>query len=200
MTGLIEWGVATLTLSGQTESGDRYVVKPESNSVLVAVVDGLGHGAEAAAAAEAAVEQLEKYAHETIISLVNRCHTELQKTRGVVMNLASFDGQDNTMTWLSVGDVEGMLLRADAQANPQREAVLQRGGVVGYQLPSLSAVVIPVIPGDTLIFATDGVNSGFTDGLNLSNSPQQIADHILAKFNKGTDDALVLVARYVGDR
>jgi serine/threonine protein phosphatase PrpC len=199
MKDLIEWGVAMLALPGQTESGDRYVVKPGSNNVLVAAVDGLGHGAEAAAAAKIAVEQLESYAHETVISLVNRCHIELKKTRGVVMTLASFNGQDSTMTWLGVGDVEGILFHADAQANPRREAVMQRGGVVGYQLPSLGATVIPVMPGDLLIFATDGVNGGFADNLNLSDHPQQIADDILAKFNKGTDDALVLVSRYLGE-
>jgi len=197
--GLIEWGVATQILPGQAESGDRSVVKPFSKGVLVAVVDGLGHGAEAAAAAKIAVDQLESYAHEAIISLVNRCHIELKRTRGVVMTLASFNGQDNTMTWLSVGDVEGMLLRADTQTNPQREVVMQRAGVVGYQLPSLGAMVIPVKPGDTLIFATDGIHNGFAEGLTVTASPQQIAEHILAKFNKGTDDALVLVARYVGD-
>jgi len=29
-------------------------------------------------------------------------------------------------------------------------------------------------------------------------TPQQIADHILAEDSKGTDDSLVLVARYLG--
>jgi len=51
---LIEWGVATLALPGETQSGDRHLVKPVGSTVLVAVVDGLGHGAEAATAAQAA--------------------------------------------------------------------------------------------------------------------------------------------------
>lgn len=34
--------------------------------------------------------------------------------------------------------------------------------------------------------------------LNVHDRPQQIADHILARFGKVTDDALVLVARYLG--
>src|SRR5216684_973838 len=49
---LIEWGVATLALPGEAQSGDRHLVKPVGSSVLVAVVDGLGHGAEAATAAQ----------------------------------------------------------------------------------------------------------------------------------------------------
>src|SRR5205814_9273794 len=62
---LIEWGVASLALPGEAESGDRHLVKPVGTGVLVAVVDGLGHGAEAASAAKAAVAALERHATES---------------------------------------------------------------------------------------------------------------------------------------
>jgi hypothetical protein len=76
--------------------------------------------------------------------------------------------------------------------------VLLQGGVVGLHLPALRGVVLPVAPGDTLLLATDGVRSGFASGLRLEEAPQQLADRILARDAKGTDDALVLVARYRG--
>ena len=41
------------------------------------------------------------------------------------------------MTWLGVGNVDGFLLRADNQTKPAHESLFLRGGVVGYQLPSL---------------------------------------------------------------
>src|SRR3989442_1880853 len=85
---LIEWGVASLALPGEAESGDRHLVKPVGTGVLVAVVDGLGHGAEAAAAAQAAVAALERHATESPVPLVERCHRALQGTRGVVMSVA----------------------------------------------------------------------------------------------------------------
>jgi hypothetical protein len=53
--------------------------------------------------------------------------------------------------------------------------------------------------GDTLVFATDGVRREFTQRLALGDGPQQLADRILGQYAKGTDDALVLVARYVGE-
>jgi len=56
-----------------------------------------------------------------------------------------------------------------------------------------------VAPGDTLVLATDGIQSGFADELAVDASPQQLADQILARSGKSTDDALVLVARYVGE-
>jgi len=48
----IEWAVAELAQPGQSESGDRHLVLPTPDGGLVAVVDGLGHGAEAANAAK----------------------------------------------------------------------------------------------------------------------------------------------------
>lgn len=195
---LLDWGVATLALSGEHESGDRHLVKFFRNGALVAVVDGLGHGAEAAEAAGLAVETLERHASESIIPLLRRCHAVLPRTRGVVMSVASFNAVDATMTWLGVGNVEGVLVHAAPESAPDKESLLLRGGVVGGQLPGLRAAVFQVAPGDTLIFTTDGISSGFTTGLNIEGSPQQIADGIMDRHRKGSDDALALVARYRG--
>jgi serine/threonine protein phosphatase PrpC len=198
---LIEYGVATLTLPGETESGDLHVVQPVGTGVLVGVVDGLGHGAEAAIAARAAVATLRKHAHEAVLPLLQRCHRALLRTRGVVMSLAFFQGSDGSMTWLGVGNVECVLLYTDLAARPARPvrtSLVTRGGIVGSELPELRAEVLSIAPGDTLLVATDGIKDGFADGLSTETPPQQLADQILARSCKGTDDALVLVARYLG--
>src|SRR5436309_11591566 len=105
----LEWGVAELTLPGQTQSGDRFVLKLFDGGALAGVIDGLGHGDEAAAAAVAAATILEAHPHEPVATLVSRCHQQLQRTRGAVMSLASFDARENTLTWIAVGNVEGVL-------------------------------------------------------------------------------------------
>ncbi|MFN2269354.1 MAG: SpoIIE family protein phosphatase [Anaerolineae bacterium] len=195
----IECGVALRQFSGQDESGDGYLVESHPDGVLIAVVDGLGHGPQAAEVTKVAVAALEGHADKSVDFLFKRCHRELAGTRGVVMSLASFSLCNGTMTWAGVGNVTGLLLRADSQAERTRETLLPRGGVVGYRLPSLYPVVIFVALGDVLIFATDGLRSGFTEDVPLNDAPQQIAEHILEHYGRGTDDALVLVARYVGD-
>ncbi|MGH7866805.1 MAG: SpoIIE family protein phosphatase [Candidatus Dormibacteraceae bacterium] len=197
---LLEIGVASRALTGEPESGDRHVVKRFRNGALLAVVDGLGHGAEAAEAAKIAIATLVDRPQDSVITLVRRCHEELLRSRGVVMSVASVNSRDETVSWLSVGNVESILVRADASANPAYESPILRGGVVGSRLPPLRASVVPVAAGDTLILATDGIKSGFARGLHLEAPPQQIADHILVGHIKGTDDALVLVARYRGTR
>ena len=196
---LVEYATASMIIPGESESGDRHIVIPTPTGTLIAVIDGLGHGAEAAEASRVAVATLERYAEESVIALIRRCHKQMKATRGAVMSLASFNRQDHTVIWLGVGNVEGVLLRADTQASPARENIVMRGGVVGYQLPPLQAVVTPVSPNDILIFATDGIRNGFDRNLFLNAPLQQIADAICAQHSKGTDDALVLVARYLGN-
>ncbi len=194
----IDWGAAAAAQPGQAVSGDRFVVAPFPNGALVAVVDGLGHGEQAAAAAEIAATTLQAHASEPVIALVRRCHDALARTRGAVLTLASLNGLDNTMTWLGVGNVEGVLLRDATNSPRDAERVLLRGGVVGYQLPPLRASVVSLARGDTLILASDGIKGSFADDVMLADSPQQIADRILAGCNKAIDDALVLIVRYLG--
>ena len=196
---MIDWGVAAQALAGQMESGDLHLVKRVGRGTLVAAVDGLGHGTEAAAAARTAVAALDRYAEESLVPLVRRCHEALAGSRGVVMSLAYVDGVQPSLTWLGVGNVEGVVRHAARNARPARSSLVTRGGIIGgAALPELRTDVVPVAPGDLLIFATDGIRGGFAEGLPSDATPQQLADQILARYGKGTDDALVLVARYAG--
>jgi phosphoserine phosphatase RsbX len=197
---LIDWGVASSAVPGETQSGDLHLVKPLAGGVLIAVVDGLGHGAEAATAARRAVATLDEHASESVLALLERCHWALKGSRGVVMSLAFADRRQNALTWAGVGNVECMLFHATAAtpANPTRASLVTRGGIVGSELPQIRAQVVPLAAGDVLIFATDGIREGFSDALQFEAPPQQLAEHILSQHGKGTDDALVLVARYRG--
>lgn len=191
----IAWGWAGSAL--EAESGDLHVVVPFPGGALVVLIDGLGHGPEAAAAAATAIPVLEAHASEPVVGLVQRCHDALRKTRGAVMSLASFRTADSSMTWLGVGNVEAILVRGDGTRG---EAIAVRGGVVGYQLPPLRTSTVRVSPGDALIMVTDGIHRDFTAGFTIEHSPQEIAESILARSNRGTDDAHVVVARYLGVR
>lgn len=194
---LIEWHAAGSTRPGETESGDLLVVQNFADGVLLGVVDGLGYGKEAAAAGRAALAALTESPQAPVISLVEHCHKRLRLTRGVVLSLASYKVNEGTMTWMGVGNVEGVFLRCDPEAIPRYEALLLRSGVVGDFLPRLSASVVRVMPGDILIFATDGIHSDFLTYVNPSDSAERIANRIFAECARKADDALVLVTRFV---
>jgi serine/threonine-protein kinase RsbT len=91
-----------------------------------------------------------------------------------------------------------VLVRASTSAHPKRIALTGRGGVVGSRVPSARVVTVDVAYGDTLVLATDGLRSGFASAVAVHEDPQATADALLSAFGRDTDDACVLVARYLG--
>jgi phosphoserine phosphatase RsbX len=194
---LIEAGVAEAALPGESESGDLHLIAAHPGGVLVAAIDGLGHGSEAAEVARIARATLEENPGAELPDLFVSAHSALARTRGVVMSLASF-APSARVTWLGVGNVEGTLVRAEGGIVRRADSILLRGGVVGFQLPPLRPSTTHVEPGDLLILATDGISPGYVPEVDPAAGPEAIADRILAEYGRGADDALVLVARYVG--
>lgn len=193
----VEWGEAHHHSPGQTESGDRAVVLPHRRGVLLAVIDGCGHGPEAARAAQVAVSALRASPDETALGQLARCHAALGDTRGVVMTLADFDAGDGTLTLCGVGNVEAHLFRfRPAKGSSARETALLRAGILGGERAFPHASVVPIHGGDVLVMHTDGIRPDVGADLPLRQSAQRLADQILARHTKGTDDALVLVARF----
>lgn len=193
---LVYW-VAARPIPGESESGDKYVVADFPDGTLVAVIDGLGHGQSAAASAGLAAQVLTEHAGEPLVEVVKRCHEELRKARGVVMSVAVFNAAAASMTWIGVGNVEGILLRASAGENAKLASLISRGGIVGDRLPSLNPITVPVLPGDLLLLATDGIGSMFLRDVRYIEHPQQLVRHIFMEYAKTTDDALILGARWI---
>jgi serine/threonine protein phosphatase PrpC len=181
-----------------TISGDSHVVKPLPEGVLAAVIDGLGHGDEAADAARIAGQTLSSSPHEDTVSLLWRCHEALKETRGAVLTVV-FIAPGGVMTWVGVGNIEGVIFRGNADGPARTYHAVLRGGVVGHRMPPLTAESFSMQPRDTLVLATDGIRPEFADALMPDEEPQAIADRLLAQYRKGTDDALVLVVRCLGD-
>jgi hypothetical protein len=188
--------VAARPIAGEHVSGDRHVAV-SSTRLVVAVIDGLGHGPEAAHAAGRAAEIVETHPDERPDALLRRCHDALRNTRGAAMTVASIDPVVGEMTWLGVGNVQATVLQRRTR-DARREWVPLRGGVVGYLLPALRPGTVRLQRDDVLVLATDGVRPVFGEWPAPAEAPQDVADRILADQSRGTDDALVLVARYRG--
>lgn len=195
-TPFLQYWVAARPIAGQNESGDQYVVAPFPGGTLVAVIDGLGHGDEAADAAKHAAQTLTAHAHEPVTMLMARCHSELRSMRGAVISMASFDAAAGAMTWLGIGNVDGMLLQTSPDENVRRASLVPRGGIVGDRFPPLTPVTLPIHPGDLLLFATDGIGSMFIKDVRHMEHPRQLVHHIFVEHAKTTDDALILGAQW----
>jgi negative regulator of sigma-B (phosphoserine phosphatase) len=192
----LELGVAERALPGERRSGDRAVLAAYEGGALVAAIDGLGHGAEAADAADVAAEVLIAHPDVEPTRLLDACHHALSGTRGAVMTLAWFDLLHERLSWTGVGNVEGRLVHAAAGLGAPTEGALTKGGVVGYNLPSIRVTSAELLADDVVVLATDGIDSGFAGAIMAGGAAQDIADRILAEHGKRADDALVVVVRY----
>ncbi|MGH9488623.1 MAG: SpoIIE family protein phosphatase [Terriglobales bacterium] len=193
----IHWAFSHQPKEGETISGDAALVREMEGGCLLAVADGLGHGAEAALAAEKTMQVLRSAEHAKFIPLLRACHAALQLTRGAVLSLAWINYSDDTLTWQGVGNVSGMLLRAGISGESAREHLLCRGGTVGVSLPPPYAAITSLAPRDTLLLFTDGLDEHqvfqFSDTLMV---PERAAAVLMRDCRRPNDDALVLVARY----
>jgi phosphoserine phosphatase RsbX len=196
----LDRGVAGIAIEGEQRSGDLAVFAPYPDGGLVAVIDGLGHGDEAADASAIAGEVIRAHSGDPAKHLLDRCHEALRKTRGVVMTLAWFDLRDESVWWVGVGNVEARFVRGASLYGDRHDSALVMGGVVGYNLPAVRPARTDLMPGDAVVFATDGIDPNFAGSLTPHLPAQRLADRIFENHHKGTDDALAAVVRYVADR
>jgi serine phosphatase RsbU (regulator of sigma subunit) len=197
-SALAEWGASARPIPGETVSGDDHVAVPLPSWLLFAVVDGLGHGPEAARASAAAVRTLESDPGARPEELIRRCHEALRRTRGVAMTIACVDAVVDEVVWFGVGNVHAALLQPESPDAKGRHWAPLRGGVVGYVLPSVRPTRTPIRPDDVLVFATDGVRPVFGAWPSPSEAPSDVAQRILDDQGRESDDALVLAVRYRG--
>jgi hypothetical protein len=195
----VEWSVVSQPSPGESVSGDEHVVVPSRDGLLLAVIDGLGHGEEATLAARKAADVLAQHADDGVIALVQQCHRALRDTRGAAMTVIALNRREGTATALGIGNVETVLVRANRQSRPRRESVLLRNGVVGYNLPVLQTGVHAIHPGDVVVFATDGVREDFGDTVDAAQPLPQLVEQIVARKRRGHDDALVLACKILDD-
>ena len=196
----VEWGVATRCRRGEAANGDLSVITLLPDGALVAAIDGLGHGLEAARAARTVGDVLRDTPGHDLVFLVRRCHTALKGTRGAVISLAFLSSSRSTMTWLGVGNVEGRLMSGVPSVTRTKGSLAVASGLPGHELPEVSTATLDLQPGDVLHLATDGIAPTFADSLDVSGSLQAITDRILHDYSKATDDALVVAVRYLGSR
>jgi len=190
----IETALATLPLPGQVESGDLSLVKRVGKGTLIAVVDGLGHGEEAATAAYVAIGALDRYSREPLADLVRRCHGAMVGMRGVVLGLAYLDPQAGTMTWLGVGNIGGVLLHANFRSRPPRSGSCRRRASWApmNRTRHRGSSAHRGRHHHPLLRWDQGRICGIVDARQLGAGDRRFHHH---RHVKGTDDALVLVAR-----
>lgn len=177
-------GAAWRPKPGEVECGDRVVVlDDEPDRLLVAVIDGLGHGARAASAADAAARFVTDNRSLSLVELFERCHRSLGATRGVAMTVVRVDRTLSVLTHAAVGNVELVSM------SQQRFRPIPEPGVVGGRLRRVREAKASYGAGDLFVLLSDGVSSRLDLEPYRALHPQDAADAIIRQHAKDHDDA-----------
>ncbi len=190
----IEIGAATLPKPGEKLNGDCFMYNHLSpTKTVAAVIDGLGHGTDAHMASQMAKEQLLLKSDLPVNNLLQHTHLSLRNTRGAVIGLVSIDTELKKLAFSGIGNIEGIL----HSMNNGRKSLLSYGGIIGHNIRTPRVFEYEFSPGDTLCMYSDGIKTRWDcDDINFKGHPQQMAEEILNKFSRKTDDATVLIIRY----
>jgi len=190
--GGIVVGGASRPYPGETHNGDAWRVDWQANGCRISLIDGLGHGPEAARAAQAALDALEAHPDLAPEASLRACHLALGHTRGAAISVARITADGAHLEFCGVGNAEGVLLHASG-----REHMITYRGIVGATLPRLRTFTHVLPAGWLLAMFTDGVRSRFqVDGVStrIDADLTTAAESILATWARPTDDATVLLA------
>ena len=187
----MQYGAIVRSKPGNKVSGDTFVYCEERQHTLVALIDGLGTGQEAHAAAQRARAVVRRHCDLALTDLLIRCHESLRGTRGAVMMLMRVEHDRDTVSFAGVGNV-GVRAFSEAPIAP-----LSRQGIVGYRLSRVRETSYPYAAGDVFILYSDGISASFAVDETWLRDPrtdlQQVAEQIANDFGMDDDRTVVVV-------
>lgn len=191
-------GAACLPLAGETESGDAWMVARQRQAIALMVVDGLGHGPEAAKAARAAVDTVALQPGMRPAAQIGVCHAALRATRGAAQAVALLDLPARQLYFAGVGNIGACVIDGDT-----RRQLMSHNGIVGHNMRKVQEFELPCPPGALVILASDGIATQWDlaqyPGLAACD-PAIVAAVLLRDYSRGRDDACVLVQRSPEER
>ena len=193
MRHLMQFSMVKRALEGEKVCGDAYFIKAFENKVLITVIDGLGHGPDAAVAANTAVEYIKNNYKKGLTDMIEGCHKEMGGTRGAVIGIALIDLENSILRYTGVGNIE-VMVKSRTVFRP-----ISINGILGYNLHQVKETEFPFNPGDLILLHSDGISKRFDLNLCppefLEQHPQTIVERIMAEFGSKRDDLCIVTAR-----
>jgi hypothetical protein len=172
--------------AGEKENGDRAVAFERDGRLILAVIDGLGHGPQASAAASAAAAEIGRadFAGGPAV-VVRAVHEALRGTRGAVMTLVMVG--ESAIETCGVGNVALRL------SGGIKHSFIPNAGVLGHNLRVPRTARSARVRG-RIILHSDGISSRFDPDAVRELDPAAACARILAEHRRDVDDSTVLVA------
>jgi len=186
-------GAICLAAPGERVSGDGWSVSIDGGTAEVMVADGLGHGPDAAAAADAALHAFDQPRPPGAGRFIEHAHKALRGTRGAAVAMARLDAEAGRIRFAGAGNVIGRILSGVTD-----RTLLTQNGTAGVQLRThVQEQEIEWPAHALLLLFSDGVQSRWQldEPSLLQRDPALVAAFVIWKFCRGRDDATVVVIR-----
>jgi anti-sigma regulatory factor (Ser/Thr protein kinase) len=174
--------------------GDSLAVQRSGTTISAMVVDGLGHGVMASAAAEEARRLFSAGFMPSPVAAVQKIHAGLRATRGAAVGVVTVDLATSRAVFCGLGNIAGL---AAAGGNIRR--FVSMNGIAGHTAGTLREFVYPCDgAGLVIVLHSDGVSTSWSldryHGL-AARHPSLIAAVLLRDWGRRRDDATVLVLK-----
>lgn len=180
-------------IAGETASGDNLAWEINGDRCMVMMADGLGHGPQAAEAADEAVRVFRAHSSESPASLISRMHDALKKNRGAAAAIAEVRTLAGTLIYAGVGNISGSILSSTLS-----RSLVSHNGTLGHVMARVQEFKVEWPKDGVLVMHSDGLQSRWDlsryPGL-LARQPALIAGVLLRDFRRERDDASVLVLK-----
>jgi anti-sigma regulatory factor (Ser/Thr protein kinase) len=187
-------GGVNVPKTGEQACGDAWTWRCDEHTCTYFVVDGLGHGSDAALAAQAALEQFQSsQAGAGASELVQSVHSAIRHTRGGAIAVARIEWASGTVVYSGLGNIAGALVSSSGQVR----RMVSLNGIAGHNARKIHAYEYPSADG-LLIMHSDGIATSWTPTLYPGFTrlhPMLLAGLLFRDFSRGRDDATVVVAR-----
>jgi negative regulator of sigma-B (phosphoserine phosphatase) len=185
----LNFGIASRPMPGLTANGDTYLIRELNEQILLAVIDGLGHGEEASSVSEEAKEYIAENSAKNIEQIIAGLHLRLHGTRGVVAGLIRIDRLGRRLSFCGVGNIDARIIGEP----PMHPTSLD--GIIGLNVRKIKQFAYDYASLRAVVLYSDGISSKFStsDYPTLYKQPQEVADQILAEWGKQHDDATILI-------
>jgi anti-sigma regulatory factor (Ser/Thr protein kinase) len=186
-------GAICSPMPGETACGDRWALVAAGGRRALFVVDGLGHGPEAAIAADAAVAVVQQATHLDAGDLMRAVHEALRPTRGAAAAVAVLEAGGETCTFCGIGNI-AFRIRAGARCRN----MVSHNGILGHQVRKFQEFSYPFPRGALCIAHSDGIGPRWDlnhyPGLSARH-PSLVAGVLFRDYRRSRDDATVVVVR-----
>jgi anti-sigma regulatory factor (Ser/Thr protein kinase) len=191
----IEVGAVCVAMKGESVSGDDWLLHGSRGRYLLFVVDGLGHGPDAAAAAAAAKGVIERNVARTPAEHIQAAHAALRATRGAAAAVIELKPSKGVGTFCGIGNI-GCFVRVDGRPR----SLASHNGILGHQMRTVQEFSFPFPPRALLYAYSDGMTSRWDPasyaGLEARH-PALIAATLYRDHNRGRDDTTLAVVRNI---